>query len=157
MPLSGILGLGLPQPQQVYGRRLLRHTTCYMTKTRTRYLSQPCPPLGIRITGNSLPLYTRPLLTRMPGLSNLLKAKTFGLRTYPTEAVCEHFRSSLDRFEVKKSLVAKRGSYCRGLFLKKKKSYYTILPLYLLEYTHYTQERIASDVLWIRMELWALP
>ncbi len=34
---------------------------------------------------------------------------------------------------------------------------FIILPLYLLEYTHYTQERIASDVLWIRMELWALP
>ncbi len=54
----------------------------------------------------------------MPDLSSLLKAKSFGQRTYPTEAVREHFRSSLDRFEVKKSLVSKLGSHCRGLFLK---------------------------------------
>jgi hypothetical protein len=54
----------------------------------------------------------------MPDLKKALNTRTIGQTTFPNEAVQALFRSSLSRFEVKQSLVAKRGSHCRGLFLR---------------------------------------
>jgi hypothetical protein len=56
----------------------------------------------------SLPKFN---LAHLPNLSSLLKQKTFGEKIFPPSAVREHFRG-------RQSTVAKRGGYCRSLFLR---------------------------------------
>ena len=64
------------------------------------------------------PLPGRDQLRPLPGLLSHLKNKIYGQTFYPPAVVEDHFRDSLRRFEVKKSLVAKKGSHCSGLFLR---------------------------------------
>ena len=54
----------------------------------------------------------------MKNLDLLLKTRTFGETHFPSEEVANHFLPSLQRFEVKKSPLIKKGSCGLGLFLR---------------------------------------
>ena len=63
----------------------------------------------------------RPKTRMIPPMKNLdllLKTRTFGETHFPPEEVANHFLPSLQRFEVKKSPLIKKGACCLGLFLR---------------------------------------
>ena len=83
----------------------------------------PHPP-PIRLESNMSFPSIRPKTQMIPPMKNLdllLKTRTFGETHFPPEEVANHFLPSLQRFEVKKSSLIKKGTCCLGLFLQKPK------------------------------------